>query len=133
MKIGIIGAGFAGLSSARVLTAFGHDVTVYEKAPDVGGVWSATRRNPGLHTQNNKGSHALSELPMPKSYPESPSGQQVQQHVEAFVKKFDIAPYLRLGTEVVRAEPAADGGWDVTTAESSEHYGHLVLASGIFS
>lgn len=133
MKIGIIGAGFAGLSSARVLTALGHDVTVYEKAPDVGGVWSATRRYPGLHTQNNKGSYALSELPMPKSYPESPSGQQVQQYLEAYVKKFDLAPYLRLGTEVVRAEPAADGGWDVTTAESSEHYEHLVLASGIFS
>lgn len=139
MKIGIIGAGFAGLSSARVLTALGHDVTVYEKAPDVGGVWSATRRYPGLHTQNNKGSYALFELPMPKSYPESPSGQQVQQYLEAYVRKFDLAPYLRLGTEVVRAEPAADGGWDVTTAESpespevSEHYDHLVLASGIFS
>ncbi|MEO6999044.1 MAG: NAD(P)/FAD-dependent oxidoreductase [Terracoccus sp.] len=136
MKIAIIGAGFAGLSSARVLTALGHDVTVYEKAPDVGGVWSATRRYPGLHTQNNKGSYALSELLMPKRYPESPSGQQVQQYLEAYVRKFDLASYLRLGTEVVRAEPAADGGWDVATAEDadgSEHYEHLVLASGIFS
>lgn len=133
MKIAIIGAGFAGLSSARVLTALGHQVTVYEKAPDVGGVWSATRRYPGLHTQNNKGTYALSDLPMPKDYPEWPSGEQVQSYLEAYVDKFSLATLLRLGTEVTRAEPAAGGGWDVTTASGTEHYEHLVLASGIFS
>ncbi|MDQ4112898.1 MAG: FAD-dependent oxidoreductase, partial [Actinomycetota bacterium] len=57
MKIAVIGAGFAGVASAKVLTELGHDVTVYEKAPDVGGVWSRTRRYPGLTTQNNKDSY----------------------------------------------------------------------------
>ena len=52
MRIGIVGAGFAGLSSAKVLKSFGHDVTVFEKEADVGGVWSASRRYPGLTTQN---------------------------------------------------------------------------------
>jgi cation diffusion facilitator CzcD-associated flavoprotein CzcO len=56
MKIGIIGAGFAGRSAAKVLRQFGHEVTAFESAPDVGGVWSRTRRYPGLETQNNRGS-----------------------------------------------------------------------------
>ena len=40
MNIAIIGAGFAGLVAAKTLKEFGHFVTVYEKAADVGGVWS---------------------------------------------------------------------------------------------
>jgi dimethylaniline monooxygenase (N-oxide forming) len=133
MKIAIIGAGFAGISSAKVLRQFGHEVIVYEKATDVGGVWSASRRYPGLKTQNNKGTYALSDLPMPKSYPEWPEGRQVQAYLEQYVDKFGLAPYLRLGTEVKLAVPSSGGGWDVTTDTGTEHVDHLVLASGIFS
>lgn len=133
MVIGIIGAGFAGLSSAKVLTELGHHVTVYDKTPDVGGVWSSTRRYPGLTTQNNKGTYALSGLPMPSSYPEWPTGEQVQRYLETYVDTFALRPMLRLGTEVTRAEPVASGGWDVTTPTDTVHYDHLVLANGIFS
>ncbi len=77
-SVGIIGAGFAGLSTAKVLRAFGFEVTVFEKEPDVGGVWAASRRYPGLTTQNPRTTYALSDFPMPASYPEWPSGQQVQ-------------------------------------------------------
>lgn len=144
MKIAIIGAGFAGLSTAKVLQRVGHDVTVYEKAPDVGGVWSGTRRYPGLSTQNNKGTYALSDYPMPKSYPEWPSGQQVQEYLEGYVQKFALAPYLRLRTEVVSAELADDGtGWLLSTrqadgdaktdgAATTDTFDYLVVANGIF-
>ncbi|MDP6417041.1 MAG: FAD-dependent oxidoreductase, partial [Gammaproteobacteria bacterium] len=37
MKIGIIGAGAAGLAAAYDLTAKGHRVIVYESAPFIGG------------------------------------------------------------------------------------------------
>ncbi len=133
MKIAIVGAGFAGLSSAKVLRQFGHDVTVFEKTPDLGGVWSATRRYPGLKTQNNKGTYALSDLPMPRSYPEWPSGEQVQAYLEQYAGKFGLHPFIRLDTEVKLAEPTQGGGWDVTTDDGAEHFDHLVLASGIFS
>lgn len=133
MKIAIVGAGFAGLSSAKVLRQLGHDVVVYEKTQDVGGVWSASRRYPGLKTQNNKGTYALSDQPMPRDYPEWPSGDQVQSYLSAYADRFGITPYLRMGTEVELAAPTEGGGWDVTTASGTEHYDHLVLASGIFS
>jgi dimethylaniline monooxygenase (N-oxide forming) len=81
MKIAIIGAGFAGLTTARHLRDFGHDVTVFEKVHDVGGVWSTTRLYPGVSTQNGKDTYCLSDFPMPKHYPEWPSGQQVQAYL----------------------------------------------------
>ncbi|MFC5728062.1 MULTISPECIES: flavin-containing monooxygenase [Nocardioides] len=133
MKIGIVGAGFAGISSAKVLKQLGHDVTVYEKAPDVGGVWSEIRRYPGLRTQNNKGTYCLSDMKMPRSFPEWPSGEQVQQYLQTYAERFDLMRHIRLGNEVSRAEPAVGGGWDVTAAGETIHYDHLVLASGIFS
>ena len=146
MKIAIIGAGFSGLVNARVQREFGHDVTVFEKAPDVGGVWSSTRRYPGLRTQNDKGSYALSELKMPKDYPQWPTGEQVQQYLELYVEKFDLTPALRLSTEVLTAEPD-ETGWNLTVRSTDpgsgpahgapggapEHFDHLIVANGIFS
>ncbi|MER7557650.1 FAD-dependent oxidoreductase [Nocardioides sp. NPDC126508] len=137
MKIAVIGAGFAGIASAKVLTELGHDVTVFEKAPDVGGVWSRTRRYPGLTTQNNKDSYTLSDLRMPKVFPEWLSGEQVQSYLEMYVEKFELAPMIRLSTEVRSAQPAGGGGWDISVAgadgETTEHYDHLTVASGVFS
>ncbi|MEO5876837.1 MAG: NAD(P)/FAD-dependent oxidoreductase [Streptosporangiaceae bacterium] len=132
MKIAVIGAGFAGLSAAKVLREFDHEVVVFEKAPDVGGVWSATRRYPGLRTQNNKGTYAFSDLPMPRDYPEWPSGEQVQRYLESYVEKFGLAPLLRLSTEVTRVARGEDG-WAVTAAGATESFDHLIVANGIFS
>ncbi len=133
MKIGIVGAGFAGLSSAKVLRQLGHDVVVWEKAPDVGGVWSHTRRYPGLRTQNDKGTYALSDMRMPADYPEWPSGAQVQAYLQSYAEQFGLLPYVHLGTEVVKARPSDGGGWDVEAGGATMHVDHLVLASGVFS
>jgi cation diffusion facilitator CzcD-associated flavoprotein CzcO len=128
------------LSAAKVLTGFGHQVTVYEKAPDVGGVWSRTRRYPGLSTQNNKGSYAFSDFPMPRSYPEWPSGEQVQRYLADYARHFGLEPYLRLNTEVLEAGlDRMAGPWTVRSRkngadqEQREEYDFLVAANGIFS
>ena len=128
MRIAVIGAGFAGLSAVKVLTAFGHDVTGYEKAPDVGGVWSRTRRYPGLTTQNGSDTYALSDFPMPKHYPEWPSGEQVQEYLQAYAEHFGLLERFRFDTEVRSAVRHGDG-WSV----DGEPYDHLVVANGIFS
>ncbi len=137
MRIAIIGAGFAGLTTARHLADFGHDCTVYEKAPDVGGVWSKTRQYPGLSTQNGKDTYHLSDFPMPKEYPEWPSGAQVQAYLEAYAKKFNLMARVRLNTLVEKAEQDGGGGWTITArhagATSTERFDFLVVANGIFS
>ncbi|MFF4874988.1 flavin-containing monooxygenase [Micromonospora sp. NPDC000668] len=141
MRIAVVGAGFAGLSAAKVLRQSGFDVTVFEKAPDVGGVWSRTRRYPGLRTQNDKGTYHLSDLPMPAHYPQWPTGEQVQQYLESYVDMFGLGVALRLATEVVSAELVDDEtGWLLTSRPAGaqapmtlERYDHLVVANGIFS
>jgi len=133
----------AGLATAKVLTQAGHDVAVYEKAPDVGGVWSRTRRYPGLTTQSPKAQYSLSDFPMPKNYPEWPSGEQIQAYLAAYAARFGLEGALRLETEVVSAAPAADGGWTVVSRDSvpagdradtaaTEAFDRLVVANGVF-
>ncbi len=138
MKIAIIGAGFAGLTTARHLRDFGHQVTVFEKVHDVGGVWSSTRLYPGVSTQNGKDTYCLSDFPMPKDYPEWPSGQQVQQYLDSYAEHSRLKPLIRFSTPVTHAEQGADGRWTVTfqpkgQEERSEAFDFLTICNGIFS
>lgn len=135
MRIGIIGAGVAGLTTAKVLKQAGHDVVVFDRAPDVGGVWSETRRYPGVSTQSPKAQYSLSDYPMPKDYPEWPSGPQVQAWLASYAEHFGLVPRLRLNTEVTRVQAAGDGwtvgycGADVAT---TERFDRVVVANGVF-
>jgi len=132
MRAGIIGAGVAGLVTAKVLAQAGHEVIVWDKAPDVGGVWSSTRRYPGLTTQSPKAQYSLSDFPMPRDYPEWPSGAQVQGYLAAYASRFGLEAALRLSTEVTSAVPLPDGGWSVTAGGQAERVDRLVVANGIF-
>ena len=140
MRIVIIGAGFAGLSSAKILKAFGHEVTVFEKEADVGGVWSASRRYPGLTTQNVRSTYALSDFPYPKDYPEWPSGEQVQVYLANYARHFQLDQHIHLNCEVSSAQPSADGtAWTVKTVnrlsgeQAIQTCAYLMVCNGIFS
>ena len=140
MRVAIIGAGVAGLATAKVLTQAGHEVVVFDKTPDVGGVWSRTRRYPGLTTQSPKAQYSLSDYPMPKSYPEWPTGEQVQAYLAGYAAHFGLDDKLRLNTEVAAARPAGDG-WILDTrdvggatggATTTDVFDRLVVANGVF-
>jgi hypothetical protein len=137
MRIGIIGAGVAGLATAKVLTQAGHEVRVFDKCPDVGGVWSRTRRYPGVTTQSPKAQYSLSDYPMPKSYPEWPNGAQVQAYFAGYAAEHGLEPCLRLNTEVTAALPVGDGRWTLETRGAGgeaavEGFDRLVIANGVF-
>jgi len=131
VHVAIIGAGVAGLVTAKVLLQAGHDVMVYDKAPDVGGVWSRTRRYPGLTTQSPKAQYSLSDFPMPKDFPEWPTGVQVQEYLAAYAAEFGVDRVLRLGTEVTSVQPS-DGYWVVEAGGTTELFDRVVVANGVF-
>jgi dimethylaniline monooxygenase (N-oxide forming) len=138
MRIAIVGAGIAGLASAKVLRGAGHAVEVFDRTPDVGGVWSVMRRYPGLRTQSSKRTYCFSDHPMPASYPQAPSGAQMQAYLQSYVEQFGFADRIRLNTEVVAAQPVP-GGWSLQVrgirCERLETVDcdHLVIANGVFS
>jgi cation diffusion facilitator CzcD-associated flavoprotein CzcO len=140
--VGIIGAGLAGLSTAKTLKMFGFQVVVFEQRGDVGGVWSGSRRYPGLTTQNPRDTYAFSDFPMPSDYPEWPSGAQMQSYLDAYVDRFRLRGDIYLNREVTAATALPNGaGWTLTVARTdgtaSETRTHavdwLVVCNGIFS
>lgn len=118
MHVAVVGAGFAGLVTAKTLTDFGHQVTVFELSSEVGGVWSRERRYPGVRTQNSKQTYCLSSLLMPKKLDDHPEGAQVQAYLETFVDKELDRSRIKLETEVVKALPE-EKGWRITVRPHS--------------
>jgi cation diffusion facilitator CzcD-associated flavoprotein CzcO len=137
MRVGIIGAGVAGLATAKTLLRAGHRVLVFDRTPDVGGVWSETRRYPGLTTQSAKATYGLSDFPMPRDYPEWPNGAQVQAWLAAYAAEFHVDRCLRLNTEVTRASRQGTG-WRLELSDTRhgtvdvETVDRLVVANGVF-
>ncbi len=142
-KICIIGAGFAGLTAARVFKALDYDITLYEKEADVGGVWSASRRYPGLTTQNTRTTYELSDYPMPSSYPEWPSGEQVQRYMQSYVDHYDFSQDVHLSCEVTNTSfDEGSNTWTVDVIKTktdgsheslSKQFDYLIIGNGIFS
>ena len=138
-KVAIVGAGFAGLTSARTFRDFGFDVTVFEKDAEVGGVWTTSRRYPGLTTQNVRSTYAISDYPYPRDYPEWPTGEQVQRYMEGYVDHVGIRSLLELRTEVLSArldESVPQWTLRIRKADGSEEeriFDLLLVCNGIFS
>lgn len=136
--VAIIGAGIAGLCTAKTLLSLGYSVTVFEKEADLGGVWSASRRYPGLTTQNPRETYCFSDWPMPADYPEWPSGAQMQAYLQSYADHFGVTPHIRFATAVERTTPLAGDagwtlGWNFDGQSHEETFDWLIACNGIFS
>ncbi|MEV8504573.1 FAD-dependent oxidoreductase [Actinoplanes sp. NPDC051475] len=134
MRIAIVGAGPAGLTSAKQALAEGHEVTVYESTDDVGGIW-----NPGaggayesVRMQSSRLSFPFSDHPPPFD-DDFPTLRQVHQYLRGYAERFGVLPLVRFGSRVTRM--VKDGAeWSVTAetgaAASTGAYDAVMVASG---
>lgn len=135
-RVVVIGAGIAGLVTAKVLREDGFDVVVYEREPTIGGVWAPSRTYPGLRTNNSRVTYAFSDHPFDESADMFPSADQVRAYLDSYVARFGLAPALRLGCEVESVRAVADGFVvTVDAAGRAETVGcdHVVVCTGTFS
>jgi cation diffusion facilitator CzcD-associated flavoprotein CzcO len=133
VRIGVVGAGIAGLSATKMLRSVGHDVLTFDRTPDVGGVWSTTRHYPGLRTQNTRYTYSFTDHEPPSSWPDFPSAEQWHSYIASYVERFALTDSLRLSTGIAHAVPTGTG-WVLTTEAGEKHeVDHLVVANGVFS
>jgi hypothetical protein len=130
MRVGIVGAGPAGLAALRALTAAGLDAVAFERGARVGGVWSLEERPTAayrsLHLITSRARTEFEEHPMPDGTPDYPSRDAIGAWLESYVERFGLGERLRLSTPVERAERRPGGGWEV----DGEPFDVLVVASG---
>ncbi|MBF6356077.1 NAD(P)/FAD-dependent oxidoreductase [Nocardia higoensis] len=127
----IIGAGFAGLGLALELRRTGFDdFVILERAADLGGVW---RENtyPGAACDVPSPLYSYSFEPR-SDWPRRFSEQRdIHEYMHAVARKYDLARFIRFGTEVTDAEfDEATGGWTVTTADG-QRLGTTILVPAV--
>jgi dimethylaniline monooxygenase (N-oxide forming) len=136
-SIGIIGAGLSGLVTAKTCIEYGFDVTVFEKDATLGGVWSPSRRYPGLSTQNTKDTYFFSDFPMPEHFEEWPTGEQMHSYLTSYAEKFDLLSRIRLAHEITGID-FLNTTWTVVGKKDgslpfSEQFDFLIVCNGTFS
>ena len=116
----VIGAGGSGLVAAKVLLADGHDVRVFERERELGGVWAPWRAFPGLTTQTPGAQFEFSDFAFGPGLDAWPPAADVHAYLRAYAEHFGVAGRIAFGTEVLRLDPREDGGWTVTARRAGE-------------
>lgn len=129
-RVAVVGAGPAGLTALRALTAAGIDAVGYERGARVGGVWTLedrpTAAYDSLHLITSRERTELAEHPLPAGTPDYPSRAVVGRWLEGYAERFGLHDRIRFGTPVERATALDGGGWDV----DGERFAGVVVATG---
>ena len=144
-RVCIIGAGVAGLVTAKVLRGDGFDVTVFEKEAAIGGVWAPSRTYPGLRANNPRETYAFSDHPYHGTVDDFPRAEQIRDYLASYVARFQFGDAIQLSTEVVSVSLAPSsasnhGGFDVSVrgrdhseATEKSHFDFVAVCNGVFS
>jgi cation diffusion facilitator CzcD-associated flavoprotein CzcO len=126
----VIGAGLAGIASAVRLRQAGiEDFVVLERADRVGGTWRDAVY-PGAEVDVPSWLYSLSFAPKTDWSKMNSPAPEILTYIKDVVERFGLAPHLRFGAEVVRAEfDETAGGWQVTTADGRSFGARAVIAA----
>ena len=139
-NVAVIGAGVSGLAAAKVFREKGHDVTVFERSHDLGGVWEPSRSYPDIQTQSPKQLYRYTDKAMPDDYPEWPKGPQVHAYLSSYADDHDLRDCIVYNADVRSMDRRPDGaaGWrlDISrdgAAPKSEDFDFVAVCTGQFS
>ncbi|MFP5579743.1 MAG: flavin-containing monooxygenase [Acidimicrobiia bacterium] len=128
LRVAVIGAGMAGIASVIELREAGiTDVTVFEKAEEVGGTW---RENtyPGIACDVPSHLYSYSFAPNPDwSHTFSP-GEEIQRYFCQVAREHGVYDACRFGDEVTSLHHD-DGRWTLTTAAGHRDTFDVVIAA----
>jgi len=132
----VVGAGPAGLATARALRARGVDYLQVERHDGVGGLWDID--NPGTpmyesaHFISSRTMSGFGGFPMPDDYPDYPSRRQVLTYLQDFAKHYDLLAQIQFGTGVQAIQRQDDGSWSATFHDGHRaNFSAVACASGM--
>jgi cation diffusion facilitator CzcD-associated flavoprotein CzcO len=142
-KVGVIGAGAAGLATTKELIHEGHKVTVFEQSMQVGGLWvydskvdsdllGVEPHRKRVHSsvyaslRTNLPREVMSFIDFPfltqqgRDERRYPSHKEVLLYLEDFAKEFDLLHVIQFGTsvehvELVTMDSTGEKQWKVVT------------------
>ncbi|KAK9908844.1 hypothetical protein WJX75_003644 [Coccomyxa subellipsoidea] len=152
LRVAVIGAGAAGLVTARELIREGHRTTIFEQGSRLGGVWVYTDKveeshgqpggeivaeervhssmYAGLRTNLPREVMSYTDFPFTRSWGDTRrfcGHAEVEAYLEAFAAAFDLEKHIRFNTSVLRVSHCERGGHPGARfgADSARQNGHL--------
>jgi cation diffusion facilitator CzcD-associated flavoprotein CzcO len=131
LRVAVIGAGMAGIASVIKLREAGiDDVTVFEKAQDVGGTW---RENtyPGIACDVPSHLYSYSFAPNADWTHTFSPGDEIQAYFQAIARSEGVYERTRFGEEVVSLDYER-GRWALATAGGyRDEFDVVIAATGV--
>lgn len=138
MSIAIIGAGPAGLVSAKSALECDLKPTIFEKGNAVGGLWKPHEGFVWDSMKTNISHHCcmFSDFPWDKSTVDFPDQSEVHRYLQDYAEHFKLTSHLRLNT-LVQSVAKQNAKWVVTWLQNdrleSGSFDYVLVCSGIFS
>ena len=139
-RIAVIGAGPSGLVAVKELLQEGHEVTCYEKAPDLGGVFRYDPEGGGVWETCRLTSSAFvtafSDFPLAHDSPTHFTHHEYMAYLKRYVDHFKLEDHLLFEHEVKHTTQNEDGSWqvevqDATGKKTVTTFDSLAICSGI--
>lgn len=135
MKVAVIGAGPAGLSIARALKFRGIAYEQFERHSAIGGIWDQS--NPGsprydsAHFISSRDCSGFFDFPMPKTFPDYPSGENILEYSRSFADAFDLKRGIQFGADVNSVEQLPTGKWQLKVNGKNKEFDAVIAATGV--
>ncbi|HEX2127639.1 MAG TPA: NAD(P)/FAD-dependent oxidoreductase [Solirubrobacterales bacterium] len=133
-SIAVVGGGFGGVGAAVMLERAGYsNVTVFEKAERLGGVWHHNTY-PGAACDVPSHLYEFSFEPNPRWSRRFAPQAEIQAYLEDVARKYGLLDRFRTGTEVTEARwNEARAKWELTTSGGPFEADVLLTACGQLS
>ncbi|MGB9223519.1 flavin-containing monooxygenase [Mycobacterium sp.] len=130
-SVAVVGAGMSGLCVAIALLRNGiTDVTIYEKADEVGGTWR-DNTYPGLFCDIPSRIYQYTFATNPNWTRLFSPGDEIQAYFRGIADRFGLRERIRFGTEIVSAR-FENGRWVLRTEDGGESaVDFLISATGV--
>jgi dimethylaniline monooxygenase (N-oxide forming) len=134
MKLAVIGAGPAGLTSAKQALQRSHEVVVFEKHGKIGGIWNpdSGRAYESVRMQSSKMSFHFSDFPA-RNIGDFPKLLEVHSYLEDYAEVFGVRRNIRFNSAVTSIEKCGLH-WHITATDGKDVYveaaDYVIVASG---
>jgi dimethylaniline monooxygenase (N-oxide forming) len=138
--IAVIGAGAAGLISAKTMSQAGFDVVVLEQGSRIGGMWDIDNDNGfavayrTLHINTDTYLTQLRDYPFRDGVADYAHHTEMLEYLRGYASNFGVDKLIRFGSKVTGLTPVPaneGGGWDVeVNGAPSGRFRAVIVATG---